>query len=48
MNTLSKEELEKELEKLSPEEKLEFLRHTNKAIKEMNEAMGEFIQKTEE
>lgn len=47
MNQLTKEELQKELEKLSPDEQLEFLKTMNNAVEEINGSMEKFIQKAE-
>ena len=43
----NKEELEKALENLAPEEKLEFLKNLNKMIEEINGAVGEYLEKAE-
>lgn len=44
MSQITKEELEKKLENLSPEEKLEFLKNTNQAIGEINTAMEDYLK----
>ena len=44
MNQLSKEELEKALENMSPEEKLEFLKNTNEAVESINGAMKDYLK----
>lgn len=47
MQQLSKEELEKQMKSLSPEEKLEYLRNLNKMVSEMNEAVEEYLETAE-
>ncbi len=46
MEQLSKEELEKRMENLTPKEKLDFLKNINKLVGEMNEAIEDYMEKT--
>lgn len=47
MQQISKEDLEKKMENLTEDEKIELLKNTNEMVKEMNGVIEEYLKNAE-